>query len=60
MTEPIVQKHAIKDRLQQALTLHQAGQLANAETLYQGILDEDSGHPDALHLLGLILSLIHI
>ena len=54
MTEPIVQKHAIKDRLQQALTLHQAGKLANAETLYQGILDEDSEHPDALHLLGLI------
>ncbi|MDD5029504.1 MAG: tetratricopeptide repeat protein, partial [Rhodoferax sp.] len=40
--------------LQQAIGLHQAGQLSQARALYQQILTLDSKQPDALHLLGLI------
>ena len=54
MTESIAEKRSIKDRLEQALVQHRAGQLRNAEALYQGILNEAPEHPDALHLLGLI------
>ncbi|MDO7572965.1 MAG: hypothetical protein MUQ99_11280, partial [Pseudomonadales bacterium] len=54
MTESIAEKRSIKDRLEQALIQHRAGQLRNAEALYQGILNEAPEHPDALHLLGLI------
>jgi protein O-GlcNAc transferase len=38
----------------QALSLHQAGQLADAEQLYQKILAADPQHFDSLHLLGVI------
>ncbi|MBF0125989.1 MAG: tetratricopeptide repeat protein [Magnetococcales bacterium] len=38
--------------LQQALQLHQAGQLQEAEALYQKLLLERPGHQDALNLLG--------
>ena len=54
MTESIAEKRSIKDRLEQALVQHRAGQLRNAEALYQDILNEAPEHPDALHLLGLI------
>jgi tetratricopeptide (TPR) repeat protein len=40
--------------LQQALQLHQAGRLAEAEAIYRRILAQHPQHPDALHLLGLI------
>ena len=33
---------------------HQAGRLNQAESIYQSILKEQPGHPDALHLLGVI------
>ncbi|REK19561.1 MAG: tetratricopeptide repeat protein [Planctomycetota bacterium] len=42
------------DPLQQAIALHQAGQLAQAEQLYRRILKAQPRHPDALHLLGLV------
>src|ERR1035438_898042 len=35
-----------------ALQRHQAGQLPQAEKIYHQILQQNSNHPDALHLLG--------
>ena len=40
--------------LEIALKHHQAGDLDRAETIYRGVLGAAPGHPDALHLLGLI------
>jgi predicted O-linked N-acetylglucosamine transferase (SPINDLY family) len=40
--------------LQQAVTLHQSGRLAEAAALYQQILQSHPRHFDALHLLGVI------
>ncbi|CAO3455223.1 hypothetical protein [Azospirillum argentinense] len=47
MTDPIAQ-------LRQAATLHQAGRLAEAEPLYAAALAALPGHPDALHLYGVL------
>lgn len=41
-------------RLGNALSLHAAGRLADAEALYRAILADDEKHPDALHLLGVL------
>jgi predicted O-linked N-acetylglucosamine transferase (SPINDLY family) len=38
----------------QALALHQAARLGEAEALYRGILERDAGHFDARHHLGII------
>jgi len=40
--------------LRNAFSLHQTGQLNEAESLYQQVLQRMPKHPDALHLLGLI------
>ena len=40
--------------LQQAVVLHQAGQLLEAGELYQTILQSQPGHPEANHNLGVI------
>ncbi len=40
--------------LQQATALHQAGRLAEAQSLYRQILASNPNHPDALHLLGVL------
>ncbi len=40
--------------IQQALVLHQRGQLAEAQTIYRSILTRSPDDFDALHLLGLI------
>ncbi len=40
--------------MQQAIEHHQAGRLAQAETLYRQVLQEYPRHPEALHLLGVI------
>jgi Tfp pilus assembly protein PilF len=40
--------------LQTAMAQHQAGNLAQAETLYKQVLQTAPNQPDALHLLGLI------
>jgi predicted O-linked N-acetylglucosamine transferase (SPINDLY family) len=45
---------AIDQTLAQAFKLHQAGRLAEAETLYRQVLAEEPQHPEALHLLGLV------
>jgi tetratricopeptide (TPR) repeat protein len=40
--------------LQQAMRLHQAGQLAEADSAYRDILRTDPNHFDALHLSGVV------
>jgi tetratricopeptide (TPR) repeat protein len=44
----------IQALLKEALGLHQAGQLAQAERIYRQILAVDPRHADCLHLLGMI------
>lgn len=45
----------IPSLLQEAVTLHQAGQIDDAESLYHRVLELDSQHADALHLSGIVL-----
>ena len=40
--------------LQDAIALHQLGQLGQAESIYRQLLQSDSKNSDALHLLGVI------
>ncbi|MEO5363625.1 MAG: tetratricopeptide repeat protein, partial [Magnetococcus sp. DMHC-8] len=40
--------------IQEALRLHQSGQLQPAEVIYRRVLQTQPQHPDALHLLGFI------
>ncbi|MDD5030641.1 MAG: tetratricopeptide repeat protein [Rhodoferax sp.] len=54
MRLPTAPANHIQSLLQQAISLHQAGQLSQAGTLYQQILTLEPQQPDALHLLGLI------
>ncbi|MBK1837014.1 tetratricopeptide repeat protein [Azospirillum sp. YIM B02556] len=46
------------DQIEQTLAVatehHRAGRTAEAERLYRDVLDASPGHPDALHLLGVI------
>ncbi|MBP2299043.1 tetratricopeptide repeat protein [Azospirillum picis] len=46
------------DQIEQTLAVatehHRAGRTAEAERLYRAVLDASPGHPDALHLLGVI------
>ena len=44
----------LPSQFDQALSLHQQGQLQAASALYQAILDQDPAHFDALHLRGVI------
>lgn len=44
----------MQELLAAAIDMHQAGQLAAAEKLYQQILAADKEHCDALHLLGVL------
>ena len=44
----------IAEKLDSAVPLHQNDFLDEAEEIYREILREHPGHPDALHLLGLI------
>ncbi len=46
----------VGETLKRAIALHQAGRLAEAETLYKAILAAAPGHFDALHLLGVVAS----
>jgi tetratricopeptide (TPR) repeat protein len=42
------------EKFQQALALHEAGQLAQAQSVYEEILSLESRHCDAINLLGAI------
>jgi cytochrome c-type biogenesis protein CcmH/NrfG len=44
----------IQDLVGEALRHHQAGRLAEAERIYRQVLAVDPGHPDGLHLLGMV------
>ncbi|MGD8828243.1 MAG: tetratricopeptide repeat protein, partial [Gammaproteobacteria bacterium] len=46
----------VSDLLIRAVALHKAGQVAAAESAYRDILAEAPRHPDALNLLGMLLS----
>ena len=41
-------------QLQQAVVLHQLGRLKEASQIYEGLLQVDPKHFDALHMLGVI------
>lgn len=41
-------------RLQQAVEHHSRGEFTEAESFYRQVLQDAPGHPDALHLLGMI------
>jgi predicted TPR repeat methyltransferase len=45
---------ATRAALQSAIALHKNGQLADAETVYCSLLEEDSNNVEALHFLGVI------
>lgn len=49
-------KHALRAEqlLQQGWASHRAGQIQQAESIYQSILNKYPNYPDAMHLLGLI------
>jgi tetratricopeptide (TPR) repeat protein len=44
----------IQERLREALHRHQQGRLAEAEQIYLQVLAIEPGHPDGLHLLGMV------
>lgn len=52
---PATNANTLNNVLMSALEHHQAGRIAQAETLYRQILQSAPDHPDALHLLGLIV-----
>ena len=45
---------SLQDLFKQAVALHQAGRLSEAEALYRQILAAEPGHPEALHFLGML------
>ena len=45
---------SVEALFKQATQLHQSGQLSQAETVYQEILRQFSGHPEAMRLIGVI------
>ncbi len=53
MSEP-QQTLTIQQALELAIQNHQAGHISQAESIYQQILQKNSNHPIALHLLGVI------
>ncbi len=52
--QPYNGRMSIEQVLGQALQLHRAGRLAEAEGLYRQVLAQQPQHPEALHLLGLV------
>ena len=46
--------HLAIQKLQEAIALHQMGQLAEAESIYRQLLPIDCTKPDSLHLIGVI------
>lgn len=54
-TTPEVAGQTVSQLIQVALRHHQAGRLPQAEALYRQVLQQQPSHPDALHLLGMLL-----
>jgi predicted O-linked N-acetylglucosamine transferase (SPINDLY family) len=50
----VIEPSSHTDIFQQALSLHQQGQSAQAELLYQAVLTQQPHHVDALHFLGVL------
>jgi Flp pilus assembly protein TadD len=46
----------LQDTLNLGLDHHEAGNLAQAESIYRGVLAQHPNHPQALHLLGVLAS----
>ena len=46
----------LRQDLNAAMAFHKKGQLQEAERLYQTIISAEPNHPDALHLMGVLLS----
>ncbi len=46
---------AVADLFNQAVRYHQSGALANAEALYQRVIQADPAHAQAYHLLGILV-----
>ena len=44
----------VKERMEAGVAHHQAGRLAEAETVYREVLSQQPDHADALHLLGML------
>lgn len=53
-SRPLSATTALHQKFQQALELHQLGQLREAQTLYEGVLKKQPKHFDALHMLGVV------
>jgi protein O-GlcNAc transferase len=60
-TQPVISAPAKNEtpvdqqaRFKEALALHQTGQLARAQAIYEAILRSEPAHADALHYLGVI------
>ncbi|MCA9115881.1 MAG: tetratricopeptide repeat protein, partial [Planctomycetaceae bacterium] len=47
--------HSLQEQLEAAVRLHQSGDLAQAQPLYEQVLEQQATHPDALHLYGVLL-----
>ena len=54
-TPPRVAAQTASQAIQLALQQHQAGRLPQAEALYRQVLQGEPDHPDALHLLGMLV-----
>ena len=50
----VTNDHLAIQKLQEAITLHQMGQLAEAESIYRQLLRIKYTKPDSLHLIGVI------
>ena len=48
------QQHQIDALFEKGFALHQQGQLDQAKTIYQQVLDRQATHFDSMHLLGVI------
>ena len=45
---------SVQEAMRAAVQLHQAGRLQEAEAIYRQVLEQVPGHPDALHLMGVL------
>ncbi len=54
MAEAGTEQKTVRARLEEAVKLHQQGDLGGAEQIYAEILDEDPKSSDAWHLMGLV------